>query len=50
MIIYPMSTGDIFRLYYRYNARVGDNNLSAIAGINTDKKFKIILRSLKILK
>jgi len=43
-------TGDISRLFYRYNARVGDNNVSATAGIKMVKKFKIILRSLKILK
>jgi len=43
-------TGDISRLFYRYNANVGDNNVSAATGINKVQKFKIILRSLKILK
>ena len=44
-----MPTGDIFNVFYRYNAYVEDNNISATAGINMVEKFKIILRSLKIL-
>ena len=45
-----MPAGDISRLFYRYNARDGDNDVIATAGINMVKKFKIILRSLKIFK
>ena len=45
-----MPAGDISSVSYRYNARDGDNNVIAIAGINIIEKFKIILKSLKILK
>ena len=45
-----MPAGDILSVSYRYNARDGDNNVIAIAGINIIEKFKIILTSMNILK